>query len=212
MQTCLRVFVRAHNKGLHANLPQCSCQSTQQGLACKPASEFLSGHTTWACMQTCLRAFVRAHNMGLHANLPKSFCQSTQQGLACKPASFFFGRAHSKGLPANLPQFFLAEHTTQLACRVSSIALISTAGILLQINNNIFSTFHNSIDDYVTLNASNNCFGNEHMVYIKKMALEAIEEPIPHHRSGIACITQASNNSVYRVSKSCRQNLMLHVT
>ena len=174
-------------------------------------SELLSEHTTRACMQTCLRAFVRAHNMSLHANLPKIFCQSTQQGLACKPASNCFGRAHNKDLPANLPQIILAEHTTQLACRVSFLAIISTAGILLQINN-IFSTFHNSIDDYVTLSASNNCFGNENMVYIKKMALEAIEEPIPHHQSGIACITQASNNSVYQVSTSCRQNLMLHVT
>jgi len=195
-QSFVRAFVRAHNKGLHANLPQSFCQGTQQGLACKPASELLSEHTTWACMQTCPRAFVRAHSKGLHANLPQ----------------FFLAEHTPRACLQICLSFFLAEHTTQLACRVSSIALISTAGILLQINNNIFSTFHNSIDDYVTLNASNNCFGNEHMVYIKKMALEAIEEPIPHHRSGIACITQASNNSVYRVSKSCRQNLMLHVT
>ena len=89
----------------------------------------------------------------------------------------------------------------------------SPAGMLLQSNNIVTqSSCDHNIENAVTLNTDVNCCDDGNKNYIKMITLDNIQEPILHHRSGTACITQASYNSVHQVLTSCRQNLMLHVT
>ncbi len=128
-----------------------------------------------------------------------STCASSEKSCrySCMPTSLrAFVRAHSKGLHA----MFSPHHSK------------SPAGMLLQSDNNVISNCDNNIESSVTLNTNVNCCGDVNKNYIKILTLDTIKEPIPHHTSGIACITQPSNNSVHQVLTSCRQNLMLPVT
>jgi len=131
----------------------------------------------WCCAECMASALASGSCMSTCASSERSSRYSSIR--TCLTASV---RARNKGLHA----MSLPYHSRSLA------------GILLQSNSNITSSFDNSIDSSVTLNI------NVNKDYIKTMTLNAIKELILPHSSCIACINQASNKIVYQVLTRCR--------